>query len=152
MHRKPTLKRKKWESECVRWRSSWVSSASGGDQGPQKHYRAQLPSSFLLGLHHLHLLPSHVPYWWRLGEFLGVLAIPQLWGKIQWMRKAEREMVWGKMWLESPKVLLENSVRASFLPTVLSKFLSAAIQGKAFSFQDHWLFCQIKEFSAAASF
>lgn len=58
----------------------------------------------------------------------------------------------GKTYLESPKVPLERSVRARFLPAVPSKLLWAAIQGNVFSFQAHGLLCQTKEFSATASF
>lgn len=93
-------------------------------------------------------------HWCRLGEVLGGSGYPTALRQalIQGMREAEREeVVWAKMRLEIPRLLLESSARAGFLPAQLSKFLSAASKCDVFSFQDHGLVHQTKDFPATVS-
>lgn len=81
----------------------------------------------LLGLHCVHLLQLHVPTLVQNGWSPGYpTALRQ--AQIQGKREAGREeVIWPKTCLEIPRVLLESSARARFLPTELSKFLSATI-------------------------
>lgn len=117
--------------------------------------QASLPFSSLLRLHHRHLSQLHVPALVQTGRSPGWPGYPTALRQtqIQGMREPEtEEVVWAKTCLEIPRLPQESSARARFFPAGLSRFLSAATQHNVFSFQDHGLLHQTKDFPATVSF
>lgn len=112
-----------WTQSQPRWRQwdkQWLWQS---EMGEQQHRHSCSLASFW-GSIACTYCSCMCPHWCRLDKsWLSCSSEAH----IQEKREAGREVIWPKTHLEIPRVLLESSARARFLPTKLSKFLSATI-------------------------